>query len=101
MKVNAALVKSYLRSFGVALAMAIVTFVGKGGKLGANKETVVAIGATLLLPLLPVAQRYFDKTDPAFGAVAKLAIEKADSVLVPLSTPSVTAEAPNTQSTGA
>lgn len=100
MKVNAALVKSYLRSFGVALAMAIVTFVGKGGKLGANKETVVSVGAILLLPLVPVAQRYFDKADPAFGAVAILALEKADSILVPLSTPSVTTEAPNTQSSG-
>ena len=101
MKVNSALVKSYLRSFGVALAMAIVTFVGKGGKLGANKETVIAVGATLLLPFLPVAQRWFDKTDPAFGAVAKLAIHKANTILTPLATPSVTVVAPTTTSTGA
>ena len=80
--------------------MAIVGFAGSGHALGLNKETLFGVGATFLLPLVPVAQRWFDKTDPAFGAVAKLALDKADAVLTPLANPTVSAEAPNTTSSG-
>ena len=94
MKFSPAMVKSYLRSFGVALAMALVTYSQTGAKLGANKETFLGIGATLLLPLLPVVQRYLDKTDPAFGAVAKIAIAKVKPSV------SIVAKAPDTASSG-
>ena len=65
-----AMLESYGRSF---LAAMTATFMATGGDLFAlDLETGKAILASGIAAVLPVALRYINKKDPAFGKVAEI-----------------------------
>ena len=65
-----AMLESYGRSF---LAAMTATFMATGGDLLAlDLETGKAILASGIAAVLPVALRYINKKDPAFGKVAEI-----------------------------
>lgn len=65
-----AMLASYGRSF---LAAVTATFMATGGDLFAlDGETVKAILASGIAAVLPVALRYINKKDPAFGKIAEV-----------------------------
>jgi len=101
LNLNKALSKSALRHIFVGVGFVVVamqTYLAKGNHLGYNTETFVGIGAQILITLLPVVQRYVDKTDPALGAPTKAALVLADAKLEPLTEPKPVASTllPNT-----
>lgn len=90
LNLNKALSKSALRHIFVGVGFVVVamqTYLAKGNHLGYNTETFVGIGAQVLIALVPVAQRYIDKTDPALGSSTKEALALATAKLVPLTEP--------------
>jgi hypothetical protein len=65
-----AMLESYGRSF---LAAMTATFMASGGDLFAlDAETLKAIVASGIAAVLPVALRYINKKDPAFGKIAEV-----------------------------
>ena len=65
-----AMLQSYGRSF---LAAMTATFMATGGDLFAlDMETGKAILASGIAAVLPVALRYINKKDPAFGKIAEV-----------------------------
>lgn len=65
-----AMLASYGRSF---LAAVTATFMATGGDLFAlDAETLKAILASGIAAVLPVALRYINKKDPAFGKIAEV-----------------------------
>ena len=65
-----AMLESYGRSF---LAAMTATFMATGGDLLAlDMETGKAILASGIAAVLPVALRYINKKDPAFGKIAEV-----------------------------
>jgi hypothetical protein len=65
-----AMLESYGRSF---LAAMTATFMATGGDLLAlDLETGKAILASGIAAILPVALRYINKKDPAFGKIAEI-----------------------------
>ncbi len=65
-----AMLESYGRSF---LAAMTATFMATGGDLFAlDLETGKAILASGIAAVLPVALRYINKKDPAFGKIAEV-----------------------------
>ena len=95
LNLNKALSKSVLRHIfvGVGFVMtAMQTYLAKGNHLGYNTETFVGIGAQIIIVLLPAAQRYIDKNDPALGAPTKEALALAQAKLEPLTEPKPTAD---------
>ena len=65
-----AMLASYGRSF---LAAVTATFMATGGDLFAlDADTVKAILASGIAAVLPVALRYINKKDPAFGKIAEV-----------------------------
>ncbi len=65
-----AMLASYGRSF---LAAMTATFMATGGDLFAlDVDTVKAILASGIAAVLPVALRYINKQDPAFGKIAEV-----------------------------
>ena len=99
LNLNKALSKSALRHIFVGVGFVVVamqTYLAKGNHLGYNTETFVGVGAQILIALLPIAQRYVDKTDPALGAPTKAALVLADAKLEPLTEPKPVEVLPNT-----
>lgn len=65
-----AMLASYGRSF---LAAMTATFMATGGDLFAlDTDTLKAILASGIAAVLPVALRYINKQDPAFGKIAEV-----------------------------
>jgi hypothetical protein len=65
-----AMLESYGRSF---LAAVTATFMATGGDLFAlDADTLRAILASGIAAVLPVALRYINKKDPAFGKIAEI-----------------------------
>lgn len=65
-----AMLASYGRSF---LAAMTATFMATGGDLFAlDTDTIKAILASGIAAVLPVALRYINKQDPAFGKIAEV-----------------------------
>lgn len=65
-----AMLESYGRSF---LAAMTATFMASGGDLLAvDADTLKAILASGIAAVLPVALRYINKKDPAFGKIAEV-----------------------------
>jgi hypothetical protein len=65
-----AMLASYGRSF---LAAMTATFMASGGDLLAlDADTLKAILASGIAAVLPVALRYINKQDPAFGKIAEV-----------------------------
>ncbi|NBR24060.1 MAG: hypothetical protein EBU08_09880 [Micrococcales bacterium] len=65
-----AMLASYGRSF---LAAVTATFMATGGDFFAlDTDTVKAILASGIAAVLPVALRYINKKDPAFGKIAEV-----------------------------
>lgn len=65
-----AMLASYGRSF---LAAMTATFMATGGDLFAlDADTLKAILASGIAAVLPVALRYINKQDPAFGKIAEV-----------------------------
>jgi len=74
-KVQKAMLASYGRSF---LASMVTAFMATGGDLfnldGDSAKGILAAG---IASVLPVALRYINKQDPAFGKVADVVAEEA------------------------
>lgn len=74
-KVQKAMLASYGRSF---LASMVTAFMATGGDLlsldGDSAKVILAAG---IASILPVALRYINKQDPAFGKVAEVVAEEA------------------------
>ena len=74
-KVQKAMLASYGRSF---LASMVTAFMATGGDLlsldGDSAKVILAAG---IASVLPVALRYINKQDPAFGKVAEVVAEEA------------------------
>lgn len=69
-KVQKAMLASYGRSF---LASMVTAFMATGGDLFAlDGDSAKAILAAGIASILPVALRYINKQDPAFGKVAEI-----------------------------
>ena len=67
---NKAMLESYARSF---LAAMTATFMATGGDLFAlDADILKAILASGIAAVLPVALRYINKKDPAFGKIAEV-----------------------------
>jgi hypothetical protein len=75
MKVNKALIESYVRNlFGQVLgAIVIVASVTKIDFASFGSHEWLLVANTLWASFVPVAIRYANKKDPAFGIVAELA----------------------------
>ena len=74
-KVQKAMLASYGRSF---LASMVTAFMATGGDIlnldGDGAKVILAAG---IASILPVALRYINKQDPAFGKVAEVVAEEA------------------------
>lgn len=71
-KVQKAALASYGRSF---LAAIVTAFMATGGDLFAlDANTAKGILAAGIASILPVALRYINKNDPAFGVVAEVEV---------------------------
>jgi len=69
-KTQKAMLASYGRSF---LASMTTAFMATGGDLFAlNSDSVKVIFAAGIASVLPVALRYINKQDPAFGKIAEI-----------------------------
>jgi len=74
-KVQKAMLASYGRSF---LASMVTAFMATGGDLlNLDGDSAKAILAAGIASVLPVALRYMNKQDPAFGKVAEVVAEEA------------------------
>ena len=74
-KVQKAMLASYGRSF---LASMVTAFMATGGDIlnldGDSAKVILAAG---IASILPVALRYINKQDPAFGKIAEVVTEEA------------------------
>lgn len=79
-----AFIKSAFRGIFIAInavGAAAHTYAASGQVLGFNRETFLGIAWTLAGVGVALAQRYFDKTDLAFGNVTALVAVQAEQVI--------------------
>jgi hypothetical protein len=83
-KNRAAFIKSVSRGAFIvvgAVETATNTYLKAGHTFGFNATTILGIAGTAAFPVLATLQRYFDKNDPAFGAISNEAAALATAKL--------------------
>ena len=85
-----AMLASYGRSF---LASMVTAFMATGGDLFAlDADSLKGILAAGIASVLPVALRYINKQDPAFGKIAEIAANEGMKALTKKSAPKKSAK---------
>lgn len=90
MTINKLVLESYLRHLGGAVfsAIASVSAITGQAPLQFSSNDWFAVANALWVAILPVAVRYFNKKDPAFGAVAEVVGKEVEKKLKEKSKPS-------------